>query len=417
MASVVAVTAMIYPDSPENSEQVDGGVEGHSHIRIKRSLRLNFRNELGAGSFKTDLFSTMPWNPPVAERHDVLILRAGNNRAWSRNWSQEKCTFCIDELSRQMQLAASGYGMRGSFVHLYINGLYWGMYNVVERADDHFTSRYFGGESEDWYARNHGGSLSGSSSRYNYLKDALKDKNMANSQNYEELREYLDIEGFIDYLLVQWLTATGDWPNNNWYAGHRMPGSPLGSTPLRYFTWDSEWSWDLPRGAPNPTFGPWVHPDFRESRTKNQGPDMARIFNSAKDNPDFLRTLADRAYKHFFNDGSMTYAQMQARFTAITETVREPVIAESARWGDTLESEGEPTFTRDVHWQNEVTDILDLMDGRAAEMIAALRSEDYYPSLDPAVFSQRGGEVPAGFLLTLQNPSPNSSVLLHPRRQ
>ena len=188
---------------------------------MKRSLRLNFRKEFGAASFKTDLFKKMPWNLPSTDSQDVLILRAGNNRAWSRGWSEEKCSYCEDQLARQTQLAASGYGMRGAFVHLYINGLYWGLYDVVERADEHFTSGYFGGESEDWFARNHGGTLSGSSTRYNYLTGTLKRKNMANAANYEELKEYLDVEGSIDYLLVHWLTATSDWPSNNWYGANR----------------------------------------------------------------------------------------------------------------------------------------------------------------------------------------------------
>ena len=43
-----------------------------------------------------------------------------------------------------------------------------------------------------------------------------------------------------------------------------------------------------------PPYDPWVHEDFHENRTKNQGPDTARIFNSAKDSDAFLRLLADR---------------------------------------------------------------------------------------------------------------------------
>lgn len=411
----LASIEVIYADAPMESEQVDGGVEGHSHIRMKRSLRLNFRKELGATSFKTDLFKKMPWNPSGADSQDVLILRAGNNRAWSRAWSEEKCSFAEDQLSRQTQLAASGFGMRGAFVHLYINGLYWGLYDVVERADEHFTSRYFGGESEDWYARNHGGTLSGSDSRYNYLKGTLKNKNMANAANYNELKEYLDVEGFIDYLLLHWLTATSDWPSNNWYGGHRLPSSPLGSTPMRFFAWDGEWSWDLPHpGNPSPRnlapYDPWVHPQFEENDGKSSGPDIAQLFNSAKDNDDFLRLLTDRAYKHLLNDGAMSNATMQARFAAITGTISDAVVGESARWGDTLEPEGEPTYTRDVHWQNEVNTLTGLMVGRAEKLIEALRDEDYYPSIDPPNFNQRGGEVTLPFSIVLSNPNGSGSI-------
>ncbi len=64
---------------------------------------------------------------------------------------------------------------------------------------------------------------------------------------------------------------------------------------------------------------------------------MARVFNSAKDSPAFLRLLADRAYRHLFNGGAMSDSAMRARFAAITDTIRDAVVAESARWGDTLE--------------------------------------------------------------------------------
>ena len=67
------------------------------------------------------------------------------------------------------------------------------------------------------------------------------------------------------------------------------------------------------------------------------------VFNSAKDSPDFIRLLADRAYKHLFNGGAMSNTAMQARYTAITGTIQDAVIGESARWGDTLEPAGDPT--------------------------------------------------------------------------
>ena len=39
---------------------------------------------------------------------------------------------------------AQRYGVHGTFVHLYINGYYWGLYNVVERPDEWFASEHFG---------------------------------------------------------------------------------------------------------------------------------------------------------------------------------------------------------------------------------------------------------------------------------
>ena len=38
----------------------------------------------------------------------------------------------------------------GRYVHLYVNGLYWGLYNPTERPDDSFNRDHNGGEEEDW---------------------------------------------------------------------------------------------------------------------------------------------------------------------------------------------------------------------------------------------------------------------------
>ena len=40
-------------------------------------------------------------------------------------------------------------------MHLYLNGIYWGIYSVHERPDQHFTADYLGGEEEDWDVLKH----------------------------------------------------------------------------------------------------------------------------------------------------------------------------------------------------------------------------------------------------------------------
>ena len=50
---------------------------------------------------------------------------------------------------------------RGVYVHLYINGLYWGLYNLTERPDENFAARTWGGKPSDYDARNSGNVLSG----------------------------------------------------------------------------------------------------------------------------------------------------------------------------------------------------------------------------------------------------------------
>ena len=63
-----------------------------------------------------------------------------------------------------------------------------------------------------------------------------------------------------------------------------------------------------------------------------------------------------------------------------------------------------------MDWQNEVNRIRNWMTGNGNALIAALRAEGYYPSNNPATFSQRGGNVSAGFNLKLTNPNSGGTI-------
>ena len=89
------------------------------------------------------------------------------------------------------------------------------MYNVVERPDQQFASIYFGGDDNDWFYTNHGGAGTADPTRWNYLKGALSDKNMANTANYAEMQQYLDGQSCADYLLAAFYSGLTDWPDNN----------------------------------------------------------------------------------------------------------------------------------------------------------------------------------------------------------
>jgi hypothetical protein len=51
-----------------------------------------------------------------------------------------------------MQLAQGEIGSHGKMYHLYIDGQYWGIYNVDERPEAAFSASYFGGQKEDYDA-------------------------------------------------------------------------------------------------------------------------------------------------------------------------------------------------------------------------------------------------------------------------
>jgi hypothetical protein len=103
----------------------------------KHSLRLSFKKQYGPGKLDFALFD---FADPVA-KFDQLVLRNGGNRIWSyydRDQRRE-ADYVNDEWSRRTWLQMGHLTARGTYVHLYINGLYWGLYLTTERLDEHIS--------------------------------------------------------------------------------------------------------------------------------------------------------------------------------------------------------------------------------------------------------------------------------------
>jgi len=400
---------LIFPDDPNENVHVNAGVEPHSHDRLKRSLRLNFRSEYGDAKLKTSLMRTGSlYGDSATDTFDRLILRGGNNRCWARVWNPDKTAYTIDQFYRDSQIELSGYGSRGAFVHLYINGLYWGLYNPVERTDQWFAAEYFDTDPEDWFAVHHGSQgapgFNGDGSRFQTLVNDLIKRDLTQADHYALTCAYIDTENFCDYMLFTWWMGVGDWPGNNWYAGCRTDSSPLGPTPLRFFAWDGEWSWDASRaGGPG-----YVHPDFRSN--KNGGSVIPKIWHALRMNEDFMTLFADRVYQHFFHKGTLTEEVAQQRWLKINEQIRSAVVAESARWGDAMKNQGQPTRTRNEDWRGEVDTIYNMIQGNSRQFLDHLRQQGYYPMIDPPEFSERDTVLLPEHELWLTNPNESGVV-------
>ncbi|MGK0187123.1 MAG: hypothetical protein ACI9R3_002909 [Verrucomicrobiales bacterium] len=364
----------------------------------KKSFRLLFKEEYGFPKLEYPLFeSAVHHADSAARRFDNVVLRAAGNTNWSKDdaWKHEPSTYLRDPFVRDSQVAISGFGARSTFVHLYINGYYFGLYNIAERPDDKFMAEYFGGDREDYYSINHGGTVEGSSSEWNRLTRSSSLRDLDEDLRYADFIERFDVAGYCDYVLLNWSVGMGDWPWNNFYGGIR--NEPDGRA--RFFSWDSEyafWTIDGYLGS-NPTG--WVHPRFA-----SDGGVISEFWRALEVNDDFLMTFADRVYKHCYNDGPLSDANMRARFQRLADHIEGAIVAESARWGDSAWGKEEEPHTRKDDWAPNVKDVLDLMDGNLVIFVEELRQAGYYPdTLPPQLPELLSYPVSTGFAFKLEN--------------
>ncbi|MCA9998980.1 MAG: lamin tail domain-containing protein [Anaerolineales bacterium] len=304
-----------------------------------------------------------------------------------------------DEFARRSQQAMGQVSPNGIYVQLYINGLYWGLYNIAERIDDVYASDYFGGNEADWDVikpDDFGGqeAAEGNLLAWQTLS-ALAEEDLTIPANYQAVVDYVDLESLADYIILIHYIENTDWPDRNWYAvRNRVSGGGF-----KFIAWDSELSLkDKNRNI--------IDVDYPNT--------PARLFQRLRTNADFRMLFADRVYKHLFNDGALTEAEATARFVELTDLVYQPVVGESARWGDYRRDvyqrpdvgDQNPfeLYTRDVHWVAQRNKMLaQYFPVRATNVISNYVGAGLYPTLAPPSFSQQGGAVTAGSVLTINN--------------
>ncbi|MBN1479266.1 lamin tail domain-containing protein [candidate division KSB1 bacterium] len=393
-----AVSAeLIHPDGSEGFQincavMIVGGSSTGRWKMDKLSMRLKFQNEYGAADLDYQLFGDN-----ATDQFQTLVLDARMNNSWAygggtgingRDLKQNDIAqYTRDNFVAELQLAMDGLAPHGRQVHLYLNGLYWGLYWVHERPDEHFAASYRGDAAEDYDVLKHNANsvVSGENTNYRAMF------NIANSgrsvdEKYQLLSEYLDIPDLINYMIVNYYVGNVDWAHQNWYAT-RSRFAP--EDKWRYHSWDAE---HVMEGVQSNN----LH------RDDDGGP--TRLHHVLRQHPEYRRMFADQVYQHFFNDGILTQTRVKGLYQKLLDEVDRAVVGESARWGD---NHREKPYTRNVEWVTERDWLMNsYFPQRGDIVLEQLRDYNLYPDLAAPIFLvdgsvQHGGQINSGARITM----------------
>ena len=386
--------------------RIQGGRFRKFEDTAKKSFSLRFRSVYGEGRLEEDLFSGN-----AVESFNDLVLRAGATDAWSRGvyGGHEKTQYIIDEFVRRRHLAMGGVSPHGTFVHLYLNGLYWGLYNVTEKVSGEFAAAYFGGREDTWdVLAQRDGMVEGDFTVWNAMLTRLS-TNSGSNETYQRVQGnnpdgtrnfsypvYLDVGNYIDYMVVQYWSANSDWPGNNWRA-FRDRNDALG-TGFKFAVWDAE-------------FGLGTRSSFWDANTgsalsinqtgSTEG--VAALQGKLVLNAEYRLRFADRVQKHLFNGGALTPDVMVPLYQALAAEVEPAIVAESARWGD---QDGNAAHTV-AQWRTRRDYVLNtFLTQRGAIALQQFRNAGIYPSVDAPVFARFGGVFTNSLKLAVTSANP-----------
>jgi hypothetical protein len=388
---------------PVTSETYQANIGLRSHGGVgrgdrKHSLRILAKSQYGPSKVEFPFFKDTE-----VERFDSIVLRATWNYSWIGDGVPAQAQYNRDTFARDTVRDMGRLNPYGRHVHLYINGLYWGLYKFVERPDDGFAEEHLGGDKTDydviktnaqyWTGPDVIELLAGDLQAWDTMF-TLAEQDLSNSQNYQAIQQYLDIPAMIDYLLMIFYTGQRDAPvllgndnaPRNFYAiRKRQPGAGFVFLP-----WDCEWSLE----------GTTVN---RVNIDGYENPH--HLYQRLLANSEFRILLIDKIQERFFNNGVLTPQVSINRYLTRLADIDRAIIGESARWGDSHRP-SQP-YTRNVEWVTERNRLVnEYFPVRTGIVIGQLRSAGMFPSFDAPVFNingspKYGGQVNAGDLLTM----------------
>jgi len=411
---------LINPDSTEGF-QINCGIRirgGYSRIpeNPKHAFRVFFREEYGKGTLKYPLFGD-----EGVDEFDKFDIQTAQNYSWSF-YGEEHNTFLRELFSRDTQRDMMQPYTRGRFYHLYINGTYFGLFQIQERSEESFAASYFVGIPEDYdiIKVNIGDNFnfynveatSGTLDKWRELWDAgqqgfasdelyfkVQGLNADGSKNlnYEKL---LDVDNLIDYMIITFFTGDFDGPVSN-FSGNTNPNNfyailnRVNPDGFKFFRHDAEHTlfhheWGTDRTGPFPAGS-----TFQKSNPQ-------WIHQKLSENAHYRLKFADRVYKHFFNGGALTLQNNINRINKRKLQIESAIIAESARWGDSKRSL--PRTKAD--WLNAVNFITNqYLPGRNSIVLNQLISKELFSNNYPPQFSKQGGIVDKSYKVSITTGS------------
>lgn len=176
-------------------------------------------------------------NPYVCEglfgrKESSLMLRTGASRdMYATN---------IRDVLNQTLVADRNVGIQEyEPCQVFLNGEYWGLYNLQERMDASYFASHYGVEKDNVIVYKNAWIRIGDEQEQNLYLDMVDfavNNDLSQDENYEQMQQMMDIQSYIDYFCFEVYVANCDSVGNN-YGLWRV--RETGSGPYE----DGRWRW------------------------------------------------------------------------------------------------------------------------------------------------------------------------------
>lgn len=327
----------------------------------QRGFDFIMRDQFG---YNDDLDHLMFPNPDDTDRTNFqrIILKPGasDNYPFESGGAHIRDAF-VHTLSSRADLLLDERTWRPCVV--YLNGQYWGVYEIREKADDHdFTDYYYdqdkfhlhylktwGSTWEEYGAPN-------AQPEWNALKAYIMSNNMGPGPNFDYVQHRLKWKSLCDYFMINSYTVNKDWLiwNTAWWHGTDTLGSKL---KWRWTLWDLDATFGHYINYTGiPDISPNADPCNAENLPDPGGQGHTEILSKLMaENPAVEQYYIARYIDLMNTDFSCP--NMIALLDSMTNLLVPEMTAHCAKWGGSV-----------AQWQSNVQYIRDFINARCVAM-------------------------------------------------
>jgi hypothetical protein len=165
---------------------------GMSRLFPQKSLAVVTRKKYGKKRIKYPLFGKSG-----LDDFKFLVLRNSGSDFDKAHFRDLMMTSLVEKWDLEKQ--------DGRPAHVYINGYYWGIYNIREKVNRYFIADHNKGVDKDSIdlLEHRMNKKKGRISNYKNMLEFLEEEDLSSAENFNALTELMDVENFMDFQIAQ----------------------------------------------------------------------------------------------------------------------------------------------------------------------------------------------------------------------
>ncbi len=309
----------------------------YSRMEKQKAFKLVARNAYGAPRFDASLFPNRPF-----DSYKSFILRSSGQDTNKTRFRDAVLVTLAEKTDVFYQDAAP--------VVVYLNGEYWGHYNMRERVHKYSIAQHEGWKNPEIIdiVKANDSVKQGTNADYAQFLTWLKKNGCTSPENMAKVEAMVDVDNYLDYVAIEMYIGNTDLLNVKRYR------SAEGDGRWKWVLYDTDWAFYTDTDS----YRRWLDKNGAGSGKKTDNTLFVQLMKNPEVKKKFLRRFGELMFTSWRSD------LVNAKIDAFARLIEPEMARQSAKWGGSVK-----------RWKSAVNSFKSYSNARPKKMLGYIRKE------------------------------------------